>query len=88
MKSLILLLAMTTAAIAADPKWTTSNTIGVVTANSCFIASIEDKTYNVTIDWKCVDKEAQKYRDGKSTDISGPMALVMKAIHDGTAKDQ
>ena len=45
----------------------------------------------VTVDWKCVDVYAAITVDGTPTggvpDVLGAMAVTLKAIHDGTAKE-
>jgi hypothetical protein len=58
-------------------------------SNPCSIATIDTLKTVVTVDWDCVEKNAADFQAGKAVNgIYGPLAFVMKAIHDGTAKSK
>ena len=64
----------------------TSSTMTIATlSSSCSVAEIAEATHDVTIDWGCVERRASEYKDGH-VNIFPAIAIIMKAIRDGTAK--
>lgn len=85
-----LLLMVATAQAGDDPiKFSTSDPVSITVTGVCAFASISSADDTVTIDWSCVDKNAETYRsDHPISDIFPAIAHILQAVRDGQAKSK
>jgi hypothetical protein len=66
--------------------WATDSRSAISLPNACALATIDNKTHTIEVDWKCVEKTAGYYDGtGKGQQLSA-WAMILLAVRDGTAK--
>jgi hypothetical protein len=94
--ALILILAAPTPALAQEDTsagrppaafiWKPTSGLTAVVTSECSLAVISaDKA--VSVDWKCVDRFAANYEKDGRAQLYPALAVVLKAVRDGTAKE-
>ncbi len=77
--------------VAADdklPDVTLNSATSVMIDPGCIIAMIATDTAQVTVDWPCIERTVAKFDPKKNFgEMTTSMAVILKAVHDGTAKE-